>query len=211
MKYINETLDLLNSHYSEQYIFDQFEYDYAVQHFKDAIKGYQIIVEGEELGLFMHLQLYNGFWHVEMSFNYYQYFYKSLQLRKELYELARLLGESEIWPCSEHYSFNSSAVKLGDELLDFDMWKQQASKGLGKPIPTLDIEDVLNCKYRFYDSEEVYFDPCLDYNEKVKVCESAFKEYKITKLLSSGPCVLLEKDNKLYLLNTETNKFVVDE
>jgi len=202
MKYINETLDSLNGHYSGQYRFDQYEFD--------DMQTYQIIENEEEDDLFMDLQLYNGFWHVEMGFHYCQYFFKTLWLRKKLYELARLLGESEIWPCSEYYAWNSAAVNLDDELIDFEMWKQQAAKGLGKPIPTLDIEDVLNCKYYFYDAEEVYFDPCLDYNEKVKVCESSFSEYKIKNLLSCGPCVLLEKDNRLFLLNTKNKKFVIE-
>lgn len=121
-----------------------------------------------------------------------------------------VLGEHEIWPCSEYYAWNSQYVNLYDSHIDFDSWKQQASKGLGKPIPILDIDAVLNCEYYFYDAEDVYLDPCADYNEKVKVCETEFGEYKIKNLLSSGPCVLLEKDGKLLLLNTATKRFVID-
>jgi len=209
MKYINETLELLNSHYSQHYIFDQFEYDERYNY--DAIRVYQIIEKNEDTGIFMDLQLYNGFWHVELGYHYCQYFFKNLWLRQQLYELAKLLGEKEIWPCSEYYSWNSATVNLEDESIDFDTWKQQASKELGMPIPTLDIEEVLNCKYYFYDAEGVYFDPCSDYNEKMDVCESLFREYKIKNLLSCGPCVLLEKDNRLFLLNTKTKNFVIDD
>lgn len=201
MRYINETLELINNHYSEKYIFDQLDYEnFQCNH----------IIRDDIDGLFMNMDLHNGFWHVELGYHYAQYFFKHLYLRQQLYELARMLGASDFWICEEYYSWNSRVVNLNDEKVDFDEWKRKVSDALGKPIPTLDIEDVLNRDTYLYDSEVAYYDPCADYNEKLRVCEQEFGDYEIKNLLSSGPCVLLEKAHQLFLLNTATKKFVTD-
>jgi hypothetical protein len=44
------------------------------------------ITEGEDEQFFMNLELYNGFWHMETGFGYFQYFEKVHSIRRSVYE-----------------------------------------------------------------------------------------------------------------------------
>lgn len=37
---------------------------------------------------YLYLELYNGFWHMETSFRYHQYFTKTMGIRKTIYDYA---------------------------------------------------------------------------------------------------------------------------
>ena len=61
------------------------------------------IREGDDEQFFMELWLFNGFWHMETAFNYFQYFEKVHSIRRSVYGYVKLLGEKEAWPCDERF------------------------------------------------------------------------------------------------------------
>ena len=164
------------------------------------------ITEGDDEQFFMNLELYNGFWHMETGFGYFQYFEKVHSIRRSVYEYVKLLGEIEAWPCDERYSWNSDI--LSDYCVKFEEWIAYCEKGQGKKIEELDIRDVMNRKEQFYQGNLVYHDSFEDYHQKEKIYKELYPDYDLLEMLDVGPLLYLKKDGKKYMLNTETNSFL---
>ena len=71
---------------------------------------------------FIELWLFNGFWHMETSFGYHQYFTRTMGIRKTIYGYAMLLGQKDVWPCEEYYTWNSGILE--EPTRTFEEWKE---------------------------------------------------------------------------------------
>ena len=89
---------------------------------------------------FMELWLFNGFWHMETSFGDHQYFTKTMGIRKTVYDYAVLLGQTEVWPCSEYYTWNSGIFE--DHLRTFEEWEEYCIKQIGHEILKLNLNAI---------------------------------------------------------------------
>lgn len=166
------------------------------------------IRDTDEGHFFMELWLFNGFWHMETGFGYFQYFEKVHSIRKSAFEYVSLLGQKEAWPCDERYSWNSGA--LSDYCCTFEDWKAYCEKGLDGKIKKLDIRDVMNSKDEFYVGDLVYYDSFEDYHQKLQLYKKQYSGYDLLEMLDVGPLLYIMHDGKKYMLNTETNSFLTD-
>ena len=160
----------------------------------------------DEGHFFMELWLFNGFWHMETGFGYFQYFEKVHSIRRSVYEYVLLLGEKEAWPCDERYSWNSGA--LTDYCCSFEDWISYCENRLGNRIKNLDICDVMNSKKQFYVGDLVYHDSYDDYHQKMRLYKANYSNYDLLEMLDVGPLLYLMRNGKKYMLSTESNSFL---
>ena len=164
------------------------------------------IRESDDEQFILNLELYNGFWHMETGFGYYQYFEKAYGIRRGIYEYVKFFGETEAWPCDERFSWNSDV--LSDYCRTFEEWIALCEKYLEKKIEKLDIRDVMNCKDEFYQGDLIYYDSFEDYHKKEKIYKEKYSDYDLLEMLDVGPLLYLKKEGKEYMLNTDTNSFL---
>lgn len=196
LKKLEETAALLNNR------------DGAGSYIVDTYDGFDqwCIRETGDDHFFMEMWLFNGFWHMETGFGYYQYFDRTTTIRRYVYDYIILLGEKEAWPCDERYSWNSDL--LSNYCCSFEKWMELSEKKLGKKFAKLNYHDVMNRKEWFYNGELVYHDTFEDYHQKLKLYKEQYSNYDLLEMLNVGPLLYLMHDGKKYMLNTDTNEFL---
>ena len=154
----------------------------------------------------MEVYLFNGFLHLDTAFRDHQYFTKTLGIRKTIYDYATSLGQTEAWPCSEFYTWNSGILE--NHLRTFEEWEEYCIKRMGHEIKDFNLGEVLERKELFYYNDGVCHDTFEDYHKKMKVYNDLYSDYTLLEMNKVGPMLYLQKDSKKYLLNTDTQEFI---
>ena len=155
---------------------------------------------------FMEVWLFNGFLVFETAFRDHQYFTKTLGIRKTVYDYATSLGQTEAWPCSEFYTFNSDALE--NYLRTFEEWEEYCVKKMGHEIKDFNLGEVIERKELFYHSDGVCHDTFEDYHKKMRAYNDLYSDFTLLEMNKVGPMLYLQKDSKKYLLNTDTLEFI---
>jgi len=152
---LDDTMSKINDPYGENiYIHDN---DYR---YNDVYAIHEDWDNNKE-GLFMILELYEGFWHVDTCFKYFQYFDDAF-IRERFFYLAKLLGERNFYVCEEFYSWNGGCL---DEKCTFEKWKMDVEKRLGYVIPNIKFNEILKNKENGATYPPICFDGCSDIDE----------------------------------------------
>ncbi len=155
---------------------------------------------------YLYLELYNGFWHMETSFRYHQYFTKTMDVRKTIYGYAMLLGQTDAWLCEEFYTWNCGILE--EPTRTFEEWKEYCVDRIKHEIKEYDTREVLERKKYFYDGDGVRHDSFEDYHKKMRVYSEHFSGYTLLEMNKVAPIIYLQKDSRKYLVNTDTLEFV---
>ena len=155
---------------------------------------------------FIELWLFNGFWHMETSFGYHQYFTRTMGIRKTIYGYAMLLGQKDVWPCEEYYTWNSGILE--EPTRTFEEWKEYCVDRIKHEIKEYDAREILERKDYYYDGDGVRHDTFEDYHKKKSVYNEHFSGYTLLEMNKIAPIIYLQKDSKKYLVNTDTLEFV---
>lgn len=150
--------------------------------------------------------LFNGFLTFETAFRDHQYFTKTMGIRKTIYDYVTSLGQTEVWPCSEFYTWNCDILE--DHLRTFEEWEEYCAKRMGHEIKDFNIDEVLERKELFYHSDGVCHDTFEDYHKKMRVYNDLYSDYTLLEMNKVGPMLYLQKDSKKYLLNSDTLEFI---
>ena len=164
------------------------------------------IRDSDDGHFFMELWLFNGFWHMETSFGDHQYYVKTMGIRKTVYDYVSSLGQTEAWPCSEFYTWNSGILE--NHLRTFKDWEEFCVKRMGHEIMDLKLNEILERKEYFYHSDGVCHDTFEDYHKKMRVYNDLYSDFSLLEMNKVGPMLYLQKDSKKYLLNTDKLEFI---
>lgn len=154
----------------------------------------------------VEFELHNGFWDVESYYHYCQivmhdgdYFW----LRRKIFDIARALGQNEVWHAAEYYTWNGGNIE--DPNVSMEEWIEFVTKQYGS-IPEFDQHSIIQQgDVYFPDYEPLYHDTFKECIDTFNEVQSKLKGYTLLGLEYVGNgyyrCV---KDEGLYLINSDT-------
>lgn len=184
---------------------DDFEY-YNLEEYNE----YYFRVPYYKVDFYLHA----GCWRVESYFDYYQLFMHDggiFPIRRTIYDLARALGQSEVWHASEHYTWNGNGLEETDQ--SFERWLNIAKQRLSledeswhriKEIPEFPKKDILSVpdNGKFYNYVNVYHDNFKDCDELFKIYQDQLNDMRLLGLTTDAKGYLrCEKGGVILLVN----------
>ena len=145
--------------------------------------------------------LRDGFWQIESYFHYNQLVWPVNDvywLRDMIYDIARALGQNEVWHATEYYTWN--CAKCDMENCNFDKWIKAAQRQNKRPIPEF-IPGIVSID----DHSPIYHDTFIGCNERFEELQNKIKDYRlmgISRIYKNY--VQCEKDGYAYLIDTDT-------
>lgn len=202
--------------------------DQTIQTLKDNLfineenEGFTLAIDKEDFGyISFHLPVYdvdfvlhNGFWEVESAFRYCQLFFHdgaSFWLRELGFDIARALGQQEIWYADEYHAWDGECC--GDAQTTFEQWNERATKKLGKGITEFDVLGFSECDSILdFDFDPVYHDSLEDCRVKFEKLQSELPEYRLLGISTMGDKFLrCEKEGQLFLVDSDSGESLFKE
>ena len=157
----------------------------------------------------VELILRNGFWQIESYFHYCHLFmveHGRLYLREIISDIARVLGENEIWHAEEYYTWNGGAEM---EEVTFEEWLSIVKKKLGSEEKDLDAAFWLSHSWLEEEYPPIVHDDISDLNQKFVSLQSQWPQYKFMGLLIDNEDeYVVQKGTNYYWFNPETGQLV---
>ena len=150
----------------------------------------------------VELILRNGFWQIESYFHYSQFFslYKGhFYLRDMISDIARVLGEKEMWHAEEYYTWNGGCEM---EYVSFEDWLEYA-KSTEQGITEFD-EAYWLAHPNEWPMPPIFHDDLSGLNERFALLQSQWPEFQLIGLLCNDELkYVVSKDGKDYWLNVQ--------
>lgn len=171
--------------------------------------------EGTEIPEFsIHLNRYHaelilrdGFWQIESYFHYCHLFIVEkghLYLREIISDIARVLGEKEVWHAEEYYTWNGGAEM---EEVTFDEWLSTVKKELGGEIKELDSAFWFSHSWLEEEYPPVVHDDVSDLNQKFVSLQSQWPQYRFVGILiDDEEEYVVQKGDDYYWFNPATEQ-----
>lgn len=120
----------------------------------------------------VEFELHNGFWKIESYFHYCQFVMyeediKEFFIRELIFDIAKALGQSEVWHAEEWYTWNGGILEEPGPSLE--EWIRDVETKYGKPFPEFEPSAIFKQGYKHIpDYEPIYHDCLKGYKEELE-------------------------------------------
>lgn len=206
-KFVMETIDRLKKALLIQGDEIDFEYRYEI----DYKISFRFPMDSS---YDMEFELQNGFWQIESYYHYCHivmhegdYFW----LRRQIYDVAKALGQEEAWHAEEFYTWNGGICQSPG--VTFEEWIESVVTRCGKDFPEYDQASIMaQGDKTFPKYEPVYHDSFKECNELFEKLQGQLEGYKLLGLHRvAGLYLRCEKDGKIYHINENTMELLSDD